>query len=123
MRLKDRIGRDELFYDIADGKYADAIAEIETTEDINYKDKNGYSYLHIAAQCNAVSVVEKLIEKGIETDAADKYGKTPLMVAVIGYSDDRSVIDLLLKNGADPCAKANSGMSVRELAKMNGLEI
>ena len=30
---------------------------------------------------------------------------------------------MLLENGANPCHKAKSGMSVRELAEMNGLKI
>jgi len=28
-KVKDRLGRDKLFYDIADGKYEDALSEIQ----------------------------------------------------------------------------------------------
>jgi len=119
----DKLGRDDLFYYILDGKYDDAIIKINNIDDVNYKDKNGYSYLHIAVQCGAENIVKALIEKGIEVDSTDKYGKTPLMIAMIDYSDDRKIIDMLLENGANPCHKAKSGMSVRELAEMNGLKI
>lgn len=46
----DRLGRDELFYKIVDGYEEDVIKQLDEMEEVNFKDANGYSYLHIAVQ-------------------------------------------------------------------------
>lgn len=119
----DRLGRDELFYIIADGYEEEVLKQLDEMEEVNVKDKNGYSYLHIAVQSGAVNVIRKLLTQGADINIVDKFGKTPLMVAIAGYNGDRTIIDLLLENGADIEMCANSGMSCRQLASIKGLSL
>ena len=117
----DRMGRDELFYKIIDQDNEKALSMIDDVIDVNFQDVNGYSYLHAAAQSESIEIINKLIRKGAYIDIKDKFGRTPLMIAISGYGNDRSVVDLLIESGADKEAKANSNISCMQLAKMKGL--
>ena len=123
----DRLGRDELFYKIIDGEDLNALSMIEDVININFQDKNGYSYLHAATQSRSIEVIKKLLMKGANIDIRDKFGKTPLMVAISEYHpeyrNDRTIIDLLIENGADIEAKTNSNIICKEFAKRKGLEL
>ncbi len=119
----DRLGRDELFYKIADRHDDEALNILSEMDTVNFKDANSYSYLHIAVQSESVRIVQFLLEKGAEINAADKFGRTPLMIAISGYNGDRTIIDLLLKNGASLDSKANSGVPCMQLAKIKGLSL
>ena len=89
----DRLGRDELFYKIVDGHIKDALKILDEVENVDIKDKNGYSYLHIAVQCGSVEIIRKLLSKGADINIADNFGKTPLMIAIWYYKGDRTIID------------------------------
>lgn len=123
----DRLGRDELFYKIIDREDANALKLIDDVVNINFQDKNGYSYLHAAAQSGSIDVIKKLLRKGANIDIKDKFGKTPLMVAISEYypehRNNRTIIDLLIENGADVKAKTNSNIVCKEFAKKKGLEL
>ncbi len=119
----DRLGRNELFYKICDQKELDALRLMEKEENINFQDKNGYSYLHMAAQRRMLNIVKELVKKKANIDIKDKYGRTPLMIAISAYNGDRTIIDFLIENGADIHAKAKSGVSCEQLAKIKGVKI
>ena len=78
--------------------------------------KLGYTPLHLAAQNDNLYFVRKLIEKGADVNAKDKYGNTPLFKAVYFYKGDKQVINELLKNGANAEETNNSGVSPKTLA-------
>lgn len=117
----DRAKRDELFYKIADGDEKNVLLLLNEIKDINYKDANGYSYLHIAVQSHMTSVVKYLLEKGADVNSNDRFGKTPLMIAIMHYLSDKpivqQIIDLLIQYGADLDRAANSGVTARQLAE------
>lgn len=123
----DRLGRDDLFYKIIDKENLGALSMIDDIVNINFQDKNGYSYLHAAAQSGSIEIIKKLLSKGADIDIRDKFGKTPLMVAISEYHpeyrNDRAIIDLLIENGADIEAKTNSNIVCKEFAKMRGVEL
>lgn len=119
----DRLGRDELFYNIIDHKDESAMSMLDNVEDVNLQDTNGYSYLHAAAQSESIEIIDKLLKRGASIDIKDKFGRTPLMIAISGYGKDRSVVDFLIANGADKEAEANSGVSCMQLAKMKGITL
>ena len=119
----DKLGRDELFYNIIDHDEVNALRMIDNVENVNSQDVNGYSYLHAAAQSGSVEIIDKLLKRGAYIDIKDKFGKTPLMVAVSGCGKDRSVVDFLIANGADKEAKANSNISCIQLAEMKGIKL
>lgn len=118
----DRIGRNELFYKIADKEEREALDMIDSVENINFQDSNGYSYLHIAVDNGMIKVVKKLLEKGANIEIKDKYGKTPLLVAISAYTGNRTMIDYLVSKGADKTAKTDKGISCKQIAQMKGIE-
>lgn len=119
----DKLGRDELFYKIIDRDTFNALNMIDHVENVNFQDINGYSYLHAAAQSELKEIIEKLLNKGADIDIKDKFGRTPLMIAISGYGNNRTIIDLLITNGADKEARANSNVSCIQLAKIKGLTL
>ena len=59
------------------------------------------SLTHMAAACNAVSVLRYLAERGkLEVDAVDAEGRTPLHAALMTLGSE--AVDFLLTSGADP---------------------
>lgn len=119
----DRLGRDSIFYSIVDKKNDEVLQMINDLTDVNFQDNDGNSYLHVAVQSNSINIVERLLEKGAIIDIKDKYGKTPLMVAISSYNGNEELIKLLIKKGADKNEKANSGISCMKLAEMKGVLI
>ncbi len=119
----DRLNRDDLFYLIADEKEDEALEQLTKCDNIDFQDKNDYSYLHIAVQSRLTKVVEYLLSNGATVDITDKFGRTPLMIAILGYSGDRTIVDILLKYGANLDLAVPSGMTARKLAVRMGLSI
>ena len=116
----DRYGRDKLFYAICD-KQDKALEMLDVAENVDFQDKAGYSYLHIATQSNFLEVVKKLIELNCYIDIKDTYGRTPLMIGLSSWNGkDDNIIQVLLKAGSNIKETANSGISCIELAKMKG---
>lgn len=121
--MVDKLGRDEFFYSIIDGDFELAHDLIRTIVDFDYQDKNGYSYLHAAVQSEMQGIIALLIEKGADINSRDKFGRTPLMVAIIYHRDNKEMISYLINNGADTNIKTNAGVSSNDLAKKNGIEL
>lgn len=119
----DRLGRDDLFYKIADFKENEALSMLSDIDDVNFQDKNGFSYLHIAAQSKLSKVVEALLQKGAQVDIRDKFGRTPLIISILNYNGDRTIIDMFLKYEADPDIAVPSGMTARKLADNIGFTL
>lgn len=66
--------------------------------------ENDRPLLHLAALYGNATVVDRLIEMGVEPDHRDSAGKTALM-----HAGSREVVDLLLARGADPQARDAQG--------------
>ncbi len=116
----DRYGRDKLFYAIGD-KQDNALELLNNTDKVDFQDKAGYSYLHIAVQLNFLEVIQKLLELKCCVDIKDKYGRTPLMIALSSWNGEEDhAIQELLAAGANINETANSGVSCIELASMKG---
>ena len=65
---------------------------------LNARDINGQSPLHVAAAYGRTNIVEFLIEMGENVNIKDKTAKTPLHIAAQnGYKD---TVEVLLKNNA-----------------------
>lgn len=88
------------------------------TLDVNARDTGESTALHQAVRCahkKEMDFVELLLKKpNILVDAQDKYGNTPLMLAVMkGRVHD---VELLVQAGADQHVKNKEGMSALNLA-------
>ncbi len=123
MKKLDGVGRDTIFYKIIDKEFEEVKQLLESTIDVNFQDKNGYSYLHCAAQVKSIEIVALLIDKGAIIDIQDKYGKTPLMVAVSDYDGDDKMIKFLLEYGANKEMENNYGISAKKVAAMKGIDL
>lgn len=82
--------------------------------DVNARDDNGQTALHIAAGCNDdrydgrsfFDTIEVLLKNGADINAQDKNGKTPLHC--LGFSNVK-MLKLLLKYNAEVKIKDNNG--------------
>ncbi|MBN2270416.1 MAG: ankyrin repeat domain-containing protein [Sedimentisphaerales bacterium] len=77
------------------------------------------SSIHLAAELGALAQVEVLLEEGIDVNAKDEDGKTPLHLAV--QEDHKDVVQALVSKGADVNAKDNKGMTPIHLATLRNL--
>jgi ankyrin repeat protein len=76
--------------------------------DIDARDENGQTALHIAAAYFHYKVIEELLAKGAEVDPIDDLGNTPLYSACL-VRGGRRVIRMLLESGADHQHKGQAG--------------
>jgi len=114
----DRDNRSILMNCIIENKI-DFIKELLSYEgiDLNIQDNNGYSALHFAVQNGNLDVVSLLLENKADIDVQDNWGNTPLWRSVNNYPDNREIINILIKYGANPEIKNNSGISAMQIMK------
>ena len=77
--------------------------------DMNFKDKKGNTYLHLAI-CNAnTDLINTIIKKGADINAQNMNGDTPLHIA---YTiNNQNIHSILLDNGADAQITNNKGLT------------
>ncbi|KAL6201286.1 hypothetical protein ACLB2K_025000 [Fragaria x ananassa] len=79
----------------------DGIKELlDSGIDVNFRDIDNRTALHVAACQGYSDVVSLLLERGAEVDTKDRWGSTPLADAI--YYKNQEVIKLLEKRGAKP---------------------
>ena len=69
---------------------------------LDQRDRRGLTALHHAARCGHVKLVEQLVERGADLEAANRHGHVPLSVAV--EESQVEAVKCLLKKGANPNA-------------------
>ncbi|MDB4712941.1 ankyrin repeat domain-containing protein [bacterium] len=85
----------------------DAVQEhLASGEDVNGKDKNGLTPLHIA---QSKEMVELLISNGADINAKNIFGGSPLDSAARGSK--KEIVELLISKGADVNAKDDGGQT------------
>lgn len=105
-------------YEIVLDNDIDKVKKALSDCDINeQEEESGYTALHYCAQNQYVDIAKLLIKKGAKVDVKDSYGNTPLFKAVFFSKGNTEMINLLLKNGANPDAENKSGVSPKELAE------
>ncbi|WKY04660.1 hypothetical protein Q1695_005572 [Nippostrongylus brasiliensis] len=85
--------------------------------DLNTKNADGMTPLHLASEWSKVSRVDALIRAGAEVDARSKDNATPLHCAAIG--GHQLVVKHLLKAGADSNARMRGDFTPLHLAAYN----
>lgn len=73
---------------------------VQSGTNVNFKDIDDRTPLHVAACQGRTDVVQLLLDSGAEVDPRDRWGSTPLADAV--YYKNHDVIKLLEKHGATP---------------------
>ena len=98
-----------------------SLAEVEVLlkagADVNAKQDDGWSPLHVAAAFNpSPAVLEVLLKAGADVNAKDKDGETPLHFAA-ALNPSTAVLEILLNAGADPRAIDSEGKTPHAVAK------
>jgi len=93
-----------------------------TGRDVNYRDEDNKTALHIAAKKNLLEAAKWLINKGADLEAHDNRGFTPLHYAA-GYNSV-DVAGLLISRGAKVDAIDRNGRTALHMAaKWNSLKV
>lgn len=82
---------------------------------LNHQDRIGYTGLHFAGQNKLVQVAEYLLKNGANPNLQDIHGNSPLWTAVFNSMDEKGVMKLLLRHGADSELVNKYGKTSRDL--------
>lgn len=93
---------------------------LDSGADPNEADGNGFKLLYDAVIANRTEVARLLIGRGANVNAVDKCGMTPLLHAASTDFGDSSMVELLLKMGANPAARTKEGLTAQDLARKYG---
>jgi ankyrin repeat protein len=85
---------------------------------VNARDANGVTPLQLASNLGFLDGIQLLVESRARVDDPNDAGETPLISAV--HRRDIGMMRVLLKAGADPDRKDNSGRSARDYATLDG---
>ena len=67
--------------------------------DLDFQDKNGNTYLHLAVTAQQKEIIKILLEKGIDINKQNKEGNTALHLAY--WINNKPIINILIENGID----------------------
>ena len=99
VNAKDYKGRTPLHAAMAEGGNIQAVkALIAAGADVTVKTKELSTYLHTAVTVGDIEIIEAFIDAGVDVNAEDQSGVTPLMMA-IHFQNERAK-DALIKRGA-----------------------
>jgi ankyrin repeat protein len=90
---------------------------LEKRADINAKDDQGWTALHMAVRRGALVYVQYLVEQGVDIKAKDKEGRTALHLAA--GSGFLNTVQYLVEQGADIEAKDEQGETALHMATCN----
>ena len=110
----DRLGRDDIFWQIGHEESTELLASIKNLENVEFKDKQGLTYLHVAAINHKLQVIKLLLEKGANPNCVDKRGAPPILMALgTKNNNNQEILRLFLEHGLDLEKKIN-GMTIKE---------
>lgn len=125
IKALDMMGASALHYAAQRGEASLIELLVSRGADVNQRDKSGRGVLHWACALSGerkIAAVNALLKhcKNIDVNRADKKGFTPLHLAIM--ANDKELVDLLLKAGADPIKKLWFWESPSAMARRYGDE-
>jgi len=106
---------EELLNSVKKGELSKVRDLIKRGANVNIKDKDGKTPLHIAVENNYEDIVKVLIQNNADVNIKDNNGNTPLHIAIMNGNE--FIIKELLKAKADKNIKNNEGKTPYDLAK------
>ena len=92
--------------------------------EVNARDNNGWTPLHVAVQVGASDIVKELLTRGADPNAKQDLGSTPLHFALVRENaKTAAIVEMLVGHGADVNAATNSGETPLTLAQSLSLRI
>lgn len=83
---------------------------------LQYDPNPGYGNpLHQVAELGDIEKAQLLLDKGININYQDRYGRTPLHIAAM--ENETQMVEFLLANGADPHLVNNNGFKPRDITE------
>lgn len=113
----DRLGRTELHYAALEGDEQRVNDLLASGADPDAVDGDAHTALHFASQSGHLDAVRHLLRGGASVDLPNRFGGTPLWVAVMHSDGGTAVVEALLGAGADPDRANASGITPRELVE------
>ncbi len=104
---------------VAQGNLDLVIFLIENDVDVNHQDKKGNTALHYCPEYYQFEIAEYILEHNGKLNISDKFGNEPLWTAAVNVNKDLKgldVVELFLKNGADPNHKNKRNMTPWDVA-------
>ena len=87
---------------------------------VDLADEGGVTLLDQAVINGRPEIARLLISRGANVNAVDKLGMTPLLYAASIDFGDSSMIDLLIKSGANTKARSKENLTALDLARKYG---
>lgn len=112
----NRVGESPLMIAALRGDLTNARRLVELGAQIN---RPGWTPLHYAATGGHLAMTRWLLDESAYIDAESPNGTTPLMMAA--RQARRSIVELLITEGADPTARNEAGFTVTDYLDRNGL--
>ena len=121
---------------IVDGRWNNIIRYIEYGGDVNKIIEGEKTLLHFAIENRQLRILRMLINRGANLNHQDRYGRTPLHIALELYNDSinndsddgdektvaKRMVALLVRNGADIYIEDNEGETPNSISEKNNDE-
>ncbi|XP_042520186.1 integrin-linked protein kinase 1-like isoform X2 [Macadamia integrifolia] len=102
-----------LMYLADEGDLEGIVELLDFGTDVNFRDVDGRTALHVAACQGRADVVELLLKRGADVDPKDRWGSTPLADAI--HYKNHDVIRILENHGAKPLMAPMHVKNAREV--------
>ena len=103
------------------GREAIVAALAETSFPLNRPDKNGNTALELAIDAGKSEIVQLLLKSGIDVNIKGHDGQPALVRVITGECcQKKKMLDLLIKNGANPKLVDRAGLTAHERALQSG---
>jgi len=106
--------RDDIFWKIGHEETPELLAAIKRLENVNIRDAQGTSFLHVAAINHRLRIIKLLLKKGADPNCRDSRGMTPILFA-LGRRNDTNpeILEMFLEYGLN-LDMVQGDMTIRE---------
>ncbi|SCP04094.1 ankyrin-repeat protein, putative [Plasmodium ovale] len=110
--------RTAFWYSCRNGNLKIAKIILKKGSNINHRDANGMTPLHICVKYGHFNIANFLIDNDANINIRDNEGQTPIFYAIINRHYD--IVKLLIESGADVQIKDNNDATVYDYADFSG---